>query len=136
MTFQNLFNNWEDMRTFNSGQAAFEEGDTADAMYFILEGEMEIQRRGSVMSVEGPGGIIGESALLDGATHNGTAVARSDAQLARLDRGQLKKLMDRDADFALHVMARLALRLRSVDARIGARIESADRTDDKADGTA
>jgi hypothetical protein len=48
--------------------------------------------------------------------------------VARLDRGQLKNLMDRDADFALHVMARLALRLRSVDARISERIGSDDRT--------
>jgi CRP-like cAMP-binding protein len=128
MKFQNLFNNWEDMRTLSSGEAVFEEGDTAEAMYFVLEGEMEMQRHGSAMSVEGPGGIIGESALLDGATHNGTAVARSDAQVARLDRGQLKNLMDRDADFALHVMARLALRLRSVDARISERIGSDDRT--------
>lgn len=126
MKFQKLFDHWEDMRTFSSGETVFEERDAAELMYFILEGEIEMQRHGSAMGVEGPGGIIGESALLDGMTHIGTAVTRSEARLARLDRGQLKKLMDRDADFALHVMARLALRLRSVDARISARIGSDD----------
>jgi CRP-like cAMP-binding protein len=82
-----------------------------------------MQRHGAAMSVEGPGGIIGESALLADASHNGAAVARSDVRLARLDRTQLKELMDGHADFALHVMARLALRLRSVDAYISSRLD-------------
>ena len=72
--------------------------------------------------MEGPGGIIGESALLGSAAHHGAAVARSAARLAALDRAQLKQLMDGNAEFALHVMARLALRLRSVDSFISARL--------------
>lgn len=128
MKFQDLFDNWADTRTVEPGETVFAEGDAAEAMYFVLDGEVEMQRHGSAMSVEGPGGIIGESALLGGATHTGAAVARSATQLARLDRAQLKELMDRNAEFALHVMARLALRLRTVDAYISARIESDDRT--------
>lgn len=126
MNFAQLFDNWEDTRTCRPGETVFTEGDTAEAMYFVLDGEIEMQRHGAAMSVEGAGGIIGESALLGSAAHNGAAVARTEARLARLDRAQLKELMDGDADFALHVMARLALRLRTVDAYISARIESGD----------
>lgn len=124
MDFQALFADWPDTRSCQPGETVFDEGEAAAAMYFVLDGEVEIQRRGAAMSVEGPGGIIGESALLGSAAHTGAAVARSAAQLARLDRDQLKQLMG-NADFALHVMARLALRLRSVDSFISAQINSA-----------
>jgi CRP-like cAMP-binding protein len=124
MGFHNLFDDWPDVRSLRGGEVVFAEGDTADVMYFILDGEVELRRHGEAMSVEGEGGVIGETALLDGARHNGTAVARRDTRLARLDRAQLKDLTEDNAAFALHVMARLASHLRAVDAYISARLDA------------
>ena len=124
MDYESLFDNQEVIQTCEPGETVFAEGEVADAVYFVLDGKVEVQRHGTAMSVEGAGSIIGESALLASATHRGAAVARSAARLARLERAQLKELMNANADFALHVMAALALRLRSVDAEIGSRTNS------------
>jgi len=131
MDFQPLFADWPDTRTCEPGEAVFDEGEAAVAMYFVLDGEVEMRRHGAAMSVEGPGGIIGESALLGSAAHNGAAVASAETRLARLDRDQLRQLMEGNADFALHVMARLALRLRSVDSFISARIAAEKQTSER-----
>lgn len=129
MKYRDLFDNWEDLREYRAGETVFSEGDPADAMYFIIDGQVEMQRRTETMSVEREGGIIGETALLESVPYNGTAVARSDARLARLNREQLKGLMEGNTDFALQVMAGLADRLRAVDAFIGARIPKGNGPD-------
>jgi len=128
MDYHSLFDDWGNVRSLRAGETVFAEGDAADAMYYILDGEVEMRRHGEAMSVEGEGGVIGETALLDAARHNGTAVASRDTRLARFDREQLKDLTEGNAAFALHVMARLASHLRAVDAYISARLDSDDGT--------
>lgn len=122
MDYRTLFKNWDDLLDCRAGETVYAEGDPAVAMYVVLDGEVELRRHGEATSVEQAGGIIGESALLEPGVQSGSAVARSDARLARLDRDQLKSLMDGNAEFALQVMAALAKRLRAVDAYIGSRI--------------
>jgi CRP-like cAMP-binding protein len=118
MKFHHIFRNWKDIREAGAGEILFAEGDPADAMYFILSGEVELKLGGEPFAVESAGGMIGETALLGSGSRSGTATARTDARLARLDREQLKKLMGSDTDFALHVMAGFANRLRAVDTYI------------------
>ena len=123
MDYRTLFEGWDDLCGYPAGETIFSEGDAARALFFVLEGEVELQRHGVVTGVESAGGIIGESALLGVETRSGSAVARTDTKLARLDRSQLKELMDGNTEFALLVMAALAKRLRAVDAFIGARLK-------------
>jgi CRP-like cAMP-binding protein len=118
MKFHHIFRDWKGICEFGAGQVIFAEGDPADAMYLILSGEVELQLGGEPFGVESAGGMIGETALLGSASRSGTATARSDVRLARLDRAQLKELMHDNTDFALHVMAALANRLRAVDTYI------------------
>jgi CRP-like cAMP-binding protein len=118
MRFLHIFRGWKDIREVGAEKVIFAEGDPADAMYFILSGEVELNLGGEPFGVEGAGGMIGETALLGAGSRSGTATARTDVRLARVDREQLKDLMGGDTDFALHVMAGLASRLRAVDAYI------------------
>lgn len=122
MDFRELFDDWNDLQTCSAGTTVYAEGDPAEALFVVLDGEVELRRFGEATSTEQAGGIIGESALLEPGLHSGSAVARTDTRLARLERQQLKKLMDGNAEFALQIMAALAKRLRTVDAYIGARI--------------
>ena len=115
MKFHHIFHSWKDTREFGAGECIFAEGDPADAMYVILSGEVELILGGEPFGVEAAGGMIGETALLGAGSRSGTANARTDVRLARLDREQLKELMSKNTDFALHVMAGLASRLRAVD---------------------
>jgi len=122
MKFLHLFHGWKDTCEFAAGDAIFAEGEPADVMYVILSGEVELTLRGEPLAVDTSGGMIGETALLGSAARSATATARTDAKLARLDREQLKELMRDNPDFALHVMAGLANRLRAVDKYIGAHL--------------
>jgi CRP-like cAMP-binding protein len=122
MKFHHLFHSWKDVRECTAGEVIFAEGDPADVMYVILSGEVELTLRGEPLAVDAAGGMIGETALLGSDSRSGTATARTDAKLARLDREKLKELMRGNPDFALHVMAGLANRLRAVDTYIGAHL--------------
>jgi CRP/FNR family cyclic AMP-dependent transcriptional regulator len=123
MQFMQLFEDWPDVEEYGAGQNIFSEQDEADALFLVLEGEVELKLRGEPLSVEGRGGVLGEMAVLGSALRSGEATAQTNVRLARLERERLKELMGRDSDFALHMMAALANRLRAVDRYISKHIE-------------
>ena len=118
----NIFKDWQDVLEYHAGDLIFAEQDPADALYFILSGEVELKLHGEPLGVESAGAMIGETAMIGSQSRSGTATARNDVRLARLDVGQLRELMRKDANFALHVMSGLANRLRAVDAFISTHI--------------
>jgi CRP-like cAMP-binding protein len=118
----NIFKDWQDVLEYHAGDLIFAEQDPADALFFILSGEVELQLHGEPLGVESAGAMIGETAMIGSQSRSGTATARNDVRLARLDVGQLRELMRKDANFALHVMSGLANRLRAVDAFISTHI--------------
>lgn len=122
MNVLNLFKDWEDIREYGAGDVVFADRDPADGILLILSGEVELQMHGEPLCVESEGAMIGVTAMLGSELRSGTATARSDVKLARLDRGQLMDLMSKDSDFTMHVMAGLANRLRAVDAFISTHI--------------
>jgi CRP-like cAMP-binding protein len=118
MKFQRLFHDWKDVGKYAAGDVIFAEGEPADVMYVVLSGEVELTLRGEPLAVDAEGGMLGETALLGSESRSGAATARTDVKLARINREQLKELMRSNPDFALHVMAGLANRLRAVDTYI------------------
>lgn len=115
MKFLELFRDWEDVEEYDAGTVIFSEQDPADTMYFILSGEVGLTFRGEVLGSEKKGGFIGEMAMIDSATCSVTATAGDEVKLARLDREQLRSFIDKNTEFALHIMAVMADRLRTVD---------------------
>ena len=122
MNVLNLFKDWGDVREYGAGDVVFTDREPADAMFLILSGEVELQLHGEALSIESEGAMIGETAMLGSGSRSGTATARNDVKLARLDSAQLMDLMSKNPEFALHVMAGLANRLRAVDAFISTHI--------------
>jgi len=122
MEFMQMFRNWPDVQEYAPGERIFSEQDEADALFLVLSGEVELKLRGEPISVERRGGILGEMAVLGSAQRSGEATAKTEVRLARLERERLKELMSRDTDFALHMMAAMANRLREVDRYISTHI--------------
>ena len=60
MRFLEMFRDWDDMVELDAGTVIFSEQDPADAMYFILSGEVELTFRGEILGTEKKGGFIGE----------------------------------------------------------------------------
>ena len=124
MSFLSLLRHRKDLVEYEPGDVIYSKGEPADTLYVIVVGEVELSVHDRSLGIEGEGSIIGEMALLESATRNSTATARSDVKLAGLDRTQLKKLIGEHADFALRAMTVLANRLRAVDQLIIAKLDS------------
>lgn len=122
MDFNRMFQDWKDVEEYRARSVIYSERDPADALYVVLAGRVELKRRGHSLGVAEEGGVFGEMAVLEGATRNATAVARTKVRVARLDREQMEDMMRRDTAFSMHVMAELASRLRSVDELISTQL--------------
>ena len=122
MEFLNKFRDWQDIGEHPARTVIFAEGDTAEYLYVILSGEVELSMHGAVLEVEKTGGIIGEMALFESAARSSTATALTGVTLARLDRDQLNGMMLESSGFSQQVMVVLANRLRAVNNYIAAHL--------------
>lgn len=105
-----------------------DEANDTDYMALVLEGEVRAESGTGVtgeeivVSVIGPGSLIGEMGLLDGAPRSATCTALTDLKLATLSREALMSLIDRHPDVAsrllLAISKGLADRLRDSNRRL------------------
>ena len=108
----NVFKHAKDTVTLPAGDVLFREGDPGDVMYAVIEGRIELTRRGTLIEDVGPGGIVGELALIEPAPRSATAEARTDARVVRVDEKDFTYLVQEHPTFALQVMRVMAERLR------------------------
>jgi CRP-like cAMP-binding protein/tetratricopeptide (TPR) repeat protein len=74
----------------------FREGDPGDALYVIVEGEVSVQAEGPPrveMARLGPGSFIGEVALMTDQPRSATVTAVQTAELLRIDRHTLSRVL-------------------------------------------
>lgn len=114
----NLFRNATDTESFSPGQVLFEEGDAGDLMYVVNEGEVDIVFRNTVLETVGPGGILGEMALIENKPRSATAVARSDVKVVPINQKRFAFLVQQTPLFSIQVMRVMADRLRRMTARL------------------
>ena len=105
------------------GDFLFQEGDTGENMYVLLEGEIEIFLGDFMLETAEPDMVIGEMALIDDGPRTANAVAKTACRLAEIDRRRFYFLVQQDPHFATHVMKTLADRLRDMNAVTAAREE-------------
>ncbi len=113
-----------------AGLIVMEEGEAVetDYMALVLEGEVRAESGTGVtgeevvVSVFGPGSLIGEMGLLDGAPRSATCTALTDLKLATLSRDALMTLIDQHPEAAarllLGISKGLADRLRESNRRL------------------
>jgi CRP-like cAMP-binding protein len=78
------------------GELLFREGDRSDALYVIVEGEVSVQGEGPPrveMSRLGPGAFLGEVALMTDQPRSATVVCVAPAELLRIDRNTLSRVL-------------------------------------------
>ncbi|MDP6567626.1 MAG: cyclic nucleotide-binding domain-containing protein [Alphaproteobacteria bacterium] len=95
-----------------AGEVIIEEGEVGRMMYVVLSGEVRVMLGESEGETMGPGGIVGEMALLDEPIRSASVVATEDTRLARIGTELFLRLVREDPAFALFVMSTLARRLR------------------------
>lgn len=87
------------------------EGDSGKFMYVVLSGRIAVFVNNAVVGHAGPGGMIGEIALVDGSGRAVTALAESDSTLLPVSREDFQKMVESNPRFAVTMLRSVAIRL-------------------------
>lgn len=96
-----------DLLRFDADDAIFNEGDTGDCLYLVVEGSVRISKvgRGGKQETLGfiqPGNFFGEMALIDGQPRSANASAAEPSVLGRIDSASFARILD-NAPRSLHM---------------------------------
>lgn len=112
-----------DQMVFARGAVVVREEEPGDDMYFVLEGDAEISRRGLELRVLGPSDHFGELALLGLLPRSATVIAMHALRVARLDRSRYLQLSMEAPHTTLRLLeallANVATSLISMTDRVG-----------------
>ena len=95
------------------GEAIVVEGDPGDAFYLLVEGQVDVTRRGEAIRRLGTGDFIGEIALVDGRARTATATAVGPVRTLVVHREAFLELRDRHPAVRLGILMALTDRIRS-----------------------
>lgn len=98
--------------SFEKDETFISEGDVGDALFLILSGEVLVHQGEKDLNRHGPGGMIGELALLDGQPRSASVTALTDVEVLKIDRGHFEDIMHANPAAALGVIKVLTRRLR------------------------
>lgn len=103
--------------SLQTGLALFNEGESGKNMYVLMGGTAAICVGGEVIEVAGPGSLLGEMALVNSSVRSATVITRSDCRVISINSSQFDLLVRESPEFARHVMAVMADRLRRMNQR-------------------
>jgi CRP-like cAMP-binding protein len=99
-------------RQIAAGTVIFSEGDPANSMYVLEEGQVEIANRKQVLETISPGGFFGEMGLVNQKPRMATATAKTDCRYVILNESDFYFMIQHAPIFAIEVMQVLAERVR------------------------
>ncbi len=104
-----------------SEQVVFSQGDAANAVYYIESGKVKLtviseQGKEAVIALLGPSDFFGEGCLAGQAKRISTAVAMSEAEIVRIDKQTILKLIAGEPEFSEVFIAHLLGRAVRVEA--------------------
>jgi CRP/FNR family cyclic AMP-dependent transcriptional regulator len=110
------------VRRWSAGQVLFREGDPAASAIVIVSGLVKIQKRGRrgdelILSLCGPGDLLGEVTAVQGTTRSADAVALGDVEAAGVGVADLRAVLARHPRLALQLLELVLRRLRLADQR-------------------
>jgi CRP/FNR family transcriptional regulator, cyclic AMP receptor protein len=104
--------------SFMRNQVILEEGQLGTRAYVVLQGRVAVTIGGSVVDHIGPGGVLGELALLDQAPRLASAVAEDNVSLQPISRNAFIALVKLDPELGAGLLAALAERLLYLTGRL------------------
>jgi signal transduction histidine kinase len=109
-----------DIVDLEPGAHLIREGDEADALFVVLEGELDVTKRAGRSDIPvarvGPGSLQGEIAALEGGRRLASVVAATRAEVLSIPIGAIRQLLDAGPDVALAVIRTAVSRLRAMEA--------------------
>jgi CRP/FNR family transcriptional regulator, cyclic AMP receptor protein len=111
-------------RKYSAGSTLFSQGDTGVGLYILTGGTVRItqanspDRAESVLGTEGPGGVLGEMALLDDLPRSATVTAVDDVTALILPIWDFRAAIHSYPDIAVKLLSVLSRRLRRAEKRL------------------
>jgi len=121
-----------------AGSEIFEQGDLAEFLYILVDGEVNIRYKpedGPVLNVTRvhPGGVVGWSAALGNPVYTSSATCLTDCQMLRVRGQDLRQLCEQHPETGSLILERLAAviaeRLRNTHQQVMALLEQGLRVD-------
>ncbi|HYI66176.1 MAG TPA: ATP-binding protein [Candidatus Limnocylindrales bacterium] len=104
------------------GERLIGEGEVADALYVILDGEFDVTKRSGTAEIPlarvGPGALQGEIAALEGGRRLASVQAVTQGEALRIPVDAIRELLGAGPDVALSVIRTAVGRLRSMEATL------------------
>jgi CRP/FNR family transcriptional regulator, cyclic AMP receptor protein len=105
------------------GEAVLSQGQVADKIVLLLQGRIKVVTSTfsgdeTLLTVRGPGALVGEQALLDGSPRSATAVAVEPVEYLVVAASAFKAYLERRPRVAFELLALLSIRLRDSDHRV------------------
>ncbi|MBV6493765.1 MAG: CRP-like cAMP-activated global transcriptional regulator [Turneriella sp.] len=109
--------------TYKAGQTIFKEGDFAEEMYIIHQGQVHISKRAKnaeqILATLRDGDFFGEMALFTESPRSATAVVVTDSVILKIDKKSFDFMVNNNSTFAINMIRKLCERLRNADNQIG-----------------
>jgi len=107
-------------REYQDHQAIYSQGDAADAMFYIQNGNVKLvvaspRGKQAVLAILGPGDVFGEGCLAKQSLRMSTATALQPSTIARVNKGDLVRLIHQEPAFAKLFISYLLSRMGRVE---------------------
>ncbi len=106
-------------RKFADGEVIFREEDLCDAAYALIDGNVELTKKGPtgpvILAILRPGEMFGEMGIIDGSARSATARAIGDVILRTIPAPEFLRTLHEEPDAALSVVGYLIERLRGAN---------------------
>ncbi|MBD2436935.1 cyclic nucleotide-binding domain-containing protein [Nostoc sp. FACHB-110] len=106
-----IFQKQPNPQAYSAGQVIFEEGDSGEFMFGIVEGEVDISINNKIVETITAGDIFGTGVLVGIKNRTYTAIAKTDCKLAYLDERRFLFAVQETPMFALNVIKNYSERL-------------------------
>lgn len=109
-------------RTLRAGDVLFRAGDPADGALLVISGAIALQAEDDgrpADDIVGAGALIGELAMFSAVTRPVTAIVREPAQVMRLSRSVMRRVLGEFPDSAQAVATEIGERLRGFVGELG-----------------
>ncbi len=107
--------------TYKEGQAIFSQGDTADAIFYTLDGKVKVtvlseQGKEAIVAILGPDSFFGEGCLTGQPARLATAAAMTECTIMRVEKQAMIRILRDEPSFSEMFIAHLLKRTARVEA--------------------
>jgi len=100
------------------GKVIMAQGEGAAFMYVVLDGRVAVLFKDRVVERVGPGGVVGEMALIDQSARVATAKAETECTLLAINRRDFLTFIKTKPDFSMALLKSLVERLRHMNTQL------------------